>query len=82
MKEYWVNVYWYPKNKLGPYLSNQFSDKAKAIKFGSKCYNAKRIVLYRIHVKMKPIYIQSYGRINRALTRQQYTDKFGDRLWD
>lgn len=77
MKEYWVNVYEYPKLK-GNYTYSHFcSDKTYAEKLASKWYcegvsidgSNIRKTLYRIHVKMKePKLVSGNEMINRRIT--------------
>lgn len=67
MKEYWVNVY--KNNTKWP-----FDNKDDAIKMdglGTK-------VIYRIHVKMKPVYIQNYGRGIRTKINSNILEKWLD----
>lgn len=56
MKEYWVNVYYYPKLKKKLY-SHNISTREHAIELSSLNYSiylkSTRKTLYRIHVKMK-----------------------------
>ena len=50
-KEYWINVY---KNELGVF----YPSKDLAIKYA----NTYRKILYRIHVKLKPIIRPKYNK--------------------
>ena len=74
LKEYWVNVYKYPNWKIYLY-SNPIKTQSEAERLGSYKHavmlahasGAKRPrkCIYRIHVKMKPLYVQQAGRFDR-----------------
>jgi len=56
MKEYWINVYSYPKLKNYMY-SHNIPSKERAIFYSDKTYSEKmkmeRKTVYRIHVRLK-----------------------------
>lgn len=60
MQEYWVNVYGSGKDKLLglPSIYKDIADK-----------HLNFAVAYRLHVKMKPVYVQSYGRGVRSIVK-------------
>lgn len=67
MQEYWINVY--PPDRYNSYEPNYFvihDDKEFSLK------HMHRTCVYRIHVKMKPVYVQKYGRD----TRPKYDGSF------